>query len=259
MVKLCKDIYEYRELIFTLVRKEIAVRYKQSLLGPAWVLIQPLAFMAIFMAVKVFLTIPSDGVPYPIFAFAGLLPWIFFSNSVTYAAPSIVLNGPVIKKIYFPREVFPLSVSLATFVDFVVAGVIYLVLMFYFGIFPGPSICLIPLLILLQFILSVGLALIFSILGGYRRDLIMGAPLLMMFWMYLSPVFYPVSSVPQEFLYLYYLNPMAGIIQCYRSILLAQSFPPLLPLTYSLVASLIILQIGTMVFRKLGMTLADVV
>jgi lipopolysaccharide transport system permease protein len=259
MLKLFKDTYEYRELIFTLVQKEIAVRYKQSLLGPCWALIQPLAFMAIFMAVRIFLSIPSDGVPYPIFVFAGLLPWTFFSNSVTYAAPSIVLNGSVIKKIYFPREVFPLSVSLATFFDFAIAGVIYLIMMFYYGIYPGPSIWLLPVLVLFQFLLALGLALVFSIMGGYRRDFIMGAPLLMMFWMYLSPVFYPVSSVPQKFLHLYFLNPMAGIIQGYRSILLNQDFPSLLPLACSILTSLIILQIGAVVFRRLAMTLADVV
>jgi lipopolysaccharide transport system permease protein len=215
--------------------------------------------MAIFMAVRIFLTIPSDGVPYPVFVFAGLLPWTFFSNSVTQAAPSIVLNGPVIKKIYFPREILPLSVSWATCFDFVVAGIIYLALMVYYGIYPGLSILLLPMLILLQILLATGLALVFAVLGGYRRDLVMGVPLLMMFWMYLSPVFYPVSSVPEKFLHLYFLNPMAGIIQGYRSILLHQSFPSLLGLSYALVGSLAVLQIGAMVFRRLSEELADVV
>jgi lipopolysaccharide transport system permease protein len=199
--------------------------------------------MAIFMAVRIFLTIPSDGVPYPVFVFAGLLPWTFFSNSVTQAAPSIVLNGPVIKKIYFPREILPLSLAL----------------MVYYGIYPGLSILLLPMLILLQILLATGLALVFAVLGGYRRDLVMGVPLLMMFWMYLSPVFYPVSSVPEKFLHLYFLNPMAGIIQGYRSILLHQSFPSLLGLSYALVGSLAVLQIGAMVFRRLSEELADVV
>ena len=259
MLRICRGIFKYRELLFTLVWKEIAVRYKQSILGPAWALIQPVAFMAVFMAVRVFLTIPSDGVPYPLFAFAGLLPWTFFSNAVTHAAPSIVLNGPVIKKIYFPREVFPLSAALATFFDFVLAGALYLLLMFYYGIYPGLTILFLPVLVLLQFTLAVGLGMLFAILSSYRRDIVVGAPLLMMFWMYLSPVFYPVSSVPATLLGIYFLNPMAGIIQGYRAVLLHQSLPSLSALLYAAAGSVVILQVGVTIFRRLEKTLADVV
>lgn len=259
MIKFLKDLFKFRELLLALLYKEIAVRYKQSILGPAWAVFQPLALMLIFTAVRSFINIPSDGIPYPIFAYAALMPWTFFSNTITYATPSIVTNAAVIKKIYFPREVFPVAAAMATGFDFLISAVIYLGLMVYYGIYPGLTLLFIPILLLIQFAFAIGLGLITSILGGFRRDVVIGVPLIMNFWMFLTPVIYPLSSVPERYRALYLLNPMAGLIEGYRQILLYNKLPEFWMLSYSIIGAVVALMVGITIFRKLERKLADII
>lgn len=259
MIKFFKDLIKYRELLLALLYKEIAVRYKQSILGPAWALLQPLALMLIFTAVRSFISIPSDGIPYPIFAYAALMPWTFFANTVTHASPSIVANAAVIKKIYFPREVFPVAAAMATGFDFLISAPIYLGLMIYYGIYPGLTLLFIPVLLFIQLTFAIGLGLITSILGGFRRDIIIGVPLIMNLWMFLTPVIYPLSSVPERYLSIYLLNPMAGLIEGYRQILLFNKLPEFWMLSYSIIGAAVALMVGIAIFRKLERKLADIV
>jgi lipopolysaccharide transport system permease protein len=258
MIKFFRDLIKYRELLLALLYKEIAVRYKQSVLGPVWAVLQPLALMLIFTAVRSFISIPSDGIPYPIFVYAALVPWTFFANTVTRSSPSIVANAAVIKKIYFPREVFPVAAALATGFDFLISAFIYLGLAAYYGIYPGSTLLFIPVLLFIQFIFAIGLGLITSILCGFRRDVVIGVPLILNFWMFLTPVIYPLSSVPERYLSIYLLNPMVGLIEGYRQVLLHNSLPELWMLSYSIIGALIALVIGLEIFSRLERRLADI-
>ena len=260
MFQLVRNLYKYRDLLSSLVHREIIARYKQSVLGPAWAVFQPLPLMVLFTMIRSFVGgIPSDGLPYPIFAYSALLPWTFFSNSVSFGTPSIVRNAGIIRKIYFPREIFPIATALTSFFDFLMASVIYMGLMIWYRIPVSPWLFLLPVFLVTQVILAIGIALIFSAIGAFRRDVVFGVPLLMQFWMFLNPIMYPLSSVPDQYRFLYLLNPMAGILDGYRSILVKHTAPEWTPVLYGVAGAVIVFYVGYLFFKSLEMRFADVV
>ncbi len=225
MIVMFRNLWRYRELTWTLVWREVIARYKQSLLGPSWALLQPLLLMLTFSFVNSFVGFPSDGVPYPVFAYAGLLPWIMFSNTVAMATPSIALNAGIIKKIYFPREVFPVSAALVCLFDFAMAFTVLLVLMFIYEVPPSPWIALLPVLIVVQMAFSLGVSFLTCALGTFKRDVIFAAFFVLQIWMYASPVIYPLSAVPEKWRTAYLANPMVALVESFRSVLIGRSAP----------------------------------
>lgn len=253
------NLYRNRELLFALVKREYSARYKQSILGPAWAILQPFVLMVLFTIIRSFISIPSDGIPYPIFAYSALLPWTFFSNSISFASASIVQNAGILRKIYFPRELFPIAAALTSSIDFGLSFIIYIGMMIWYRISVSIWILLLPALLLTQLMLALGFALVFSAIGAFRRDVIFGTPLLMQFWMFLCPIMYPLSSVPEKYRAFYLLNPMAGLVDAYRTILVKQGAPELQPILFGLVGSIAVFLIGYWFFKSLEMRFADVV
>lgn len=215
------ELWHYRELLYFLVWRDFKARYKQSLLGIGWAVIRPLVSMVIFSLIFGKLAnMPSDGVPYPIFSYAGLLPWTLFSGATTAAAVSVVAQSTLLTKIYFPRLYIPVGNVGVTIVDFAMASLVYVGIMVYFQYLPGPLALLLPVLILLTLMASLGVGLILASLSVTYRDFQSVTPFLMQTWMYLSPVVFPISIVPEGYRWLLALNPMTGIINSFRSALL---------------------------------------
>jgi lipopolysaccharide transport system permease protein len=259
MIQLAKNLWRYRELVASLVRRELSARYKQSLLGPAWALLQPLLLMLTFTVVQSFVNLPSDGLPYPIFAYAALLPWTMFTNTVALATPSIVLNSSIVKKIYFPREVFPISAALVALFDFAMAFVVLIGLMLYYGIAPTVWIALLPAMVLIQLAFALGISFAACAVGTFKRDIIFAAFFILQIWMYASPVIYPLSAVPEGWRTLYLANPMAGIIASFRQILVGGGAPDTLALASGSAGALVALLLGYALFKALERYYADVV
>jgi len=259
MISLIRNLYTYRELLESLVRREVAARYRQTFLGPVWAILQPLILMVLFTLIRGFVSIPSEGAPYPVFVYAALLPWTFFSNAIVYATPSIVRNRGIVQKIYFPREIFPTAAALVTLFDFAMASVVLAGLMLFYGTALRPTVLLVPVLLLIQLLLSLGVGYVTSALGAFRRDVVYGIPFIMQFWLYVSPVMYPLSSVPERYRSLYLLNPMAGLIEAYRKLIVFGQWPDLVPLAYAAGGAILVLLLGYRLFKALEMQFADVV
>ena len=221
-----KAIWEYRELLYFLVWRDLKVRYKQTVIGAGWAILQPLMTMAIFTVVfGTFAKIPSDGIPYPIFAYSALLPWNLFANSLSRGGTSIVGNAQLISKIYFPRLLLPLSGILSPIVDFAISFVILVIMMIWFGTVPGWGVLALPLFLLLALLTALAVGLWLSALNVRYRDVGYAIPFLIQLWMFASPIAYPVSLVPEKWRMLYSLNPMVGVIEGFRWALLAEGKP----------------------------------
>jgi lipopolysaccharide transport system permease protein len=260
MWKDLKKLVAYRDLLFNWAKREIKVRYKQSLLGVAWAILQPLSMTVVFTVVfSLFARIPTEGIPYPIFAYSALLPWTFFANALSFAVPSLVTNMNLVTKIYFPREIFPLASTLASFFDFLVASLIFFGMMVYYGVVPSPLCLLVPLVLVVQVALTVGIALLASAINVFYRDVRFVIPLSVQLWMYASPVIYPVSAVPQWLLPFYMLNPMAPIIDSYRRIILKGNIPDWNYLGLAALISGLLLVVGYGYFKRVEMKFADVI
>jgi lipopolysaccharide transport system permease protein len=259
MIELLRNVYRYRELCSSLVRREIAARYKQSALGPLWAVLQPAALMLIFVVVQGFVHIPSEGLPFPVFVYAGLLPWTLFSNTLAIMGPSIVSNAGIVKKIYFPREVFPVSAAVVSLFDFVIALVLLVALMLWYGVRPGPFIVLVPVLLLVQTAFTLGTGFLICAVGTFRRDVMLGAVFVLQLWMYASPVIYPLSAVPARWRSVYLLNPMAGIIASFRSVLVGSTPPDASLIGIAALEAAVVLWVGYRVFKSLERYFADVV
>lgn len=255
-----RDMWRYRELLWVLTVRNVQIRYKQSVLGIAWAVLQPLALMLMFTLVfSVLLKVPSDDVPYPIFSYSALLFWTFFSNSLNHAIPSLQENAPLIRKVYFPREFFPMSAILAAMFDLAIASLIFLGLMFYYNVpFTVNIFYVIPVL-LIQTVFTMGVCFIFSALNAYYRDVRYALPLVIQLWLYASPIIYPISSVPARFRLYYMLNPMAGIIESYRNVLVKGLPPSSLYMLVAASGAVLLFFIGYIYFKRIEMTLADVV
>lgn len=253
------DLLHYRDLLYFLTRRDLSVRYKQTVLGVLWAILQPLLTMVVF---SVFLgnlaRVPSDGVPYPVFAYLGLLPWTYFSSAVSRGAMSLVAHANLLGKVYFPRVLIPLSATLSALVDFAIAAVILVGIMLYFGMRPAASsILLLPLSIVTAF-LALGVGMWLAALNVRYRDVQHATPFLMQIWMFATPVVYPGSLVPESYRAWFHLNPMAGIIAAYRSAVLGT---PLdwQGLSISAATTLAFLGLGIWQFRRMDRFFADVV
>ena len=254
-----RDLWEYRELLYFLTWRDIKVRYKQTALGAAWAIIQPFFSMVVFsLFFGKLAKIPSDGVPYPIFNYAGLLPWQYFAYSLSQSSNSLVGSANLIRKVYFPRLVIPLSASLGGLVDFGVAFTVLLGMMFYYGVRPTLGVLLLPFFILLAMVTSLGVGLWLSALNVEYRDIKYIIPFLTQFWMFATPVVYPSSLLSEPWRTLYGLNPMVGVVEGFRWALLGTR-PPGPMLLVSTGIAVIIFVSGLVYFRRMERTFADVV
>lgn len=255
-----KEMWKYRELLYFLTKRDIKVRYKQTVLGGLWAIIQPLFMMIVFTVFFGRLAkVPSDGVPYPIFVYAGLLPWTYFANALSASGNSLVGSANLITKVYFPRLIIPTSASLAALLDFFIATIILWAMMIYYQFAPNIGVLLFPLLVSLTFLCAVGAGLWLSALNVEYRDIRYIIPFLIQLWMFVSPVIYPVSIVKEEYRWLLALNPMGGVIEAYRSSLLGHVPINWFLLLLSTIIILTLFTSGLYYFRKMERSFADVV
>lgn len=253
------ELWAYRELLYFLVWRDVKVRYKQTALGAAWAVLQPLLTMLVFSVFFGRLAkVPSDGVPYPVFAYAALLPWQLFAYALTESANSLVGSQNLIKKVYFPRLVVPISSVLSGLVDFGISFVVLLGLMLYYRIDPTWAIALLPLFLVLALATALSVGLWLSALNLEFRDVRYTIPFLTQFWMFATPVAYPSSLVPTHWRPLLGLNPMAGVVDGFRWALLGQRAAPGPLLWVSVAAVALLLAGGLMYFRRMESTFADV-
>lgn len=254
------ELIEARELLFTWTMRDFKVRYSQSILGAAWAILQPLSLMVVYSVIfSVFIRVPTDGIPYPVFAYTALLPWTFFANSLNFAIPSLVSNMNLVSKIYFPREILPLSTILVGFVDFLIASSVFVLMLLFYRVPVGLVILLVPLVLLIQIVLTFGISLLASAVNVFYRDVRFVIPLALQIWMYLSPIIYPVNLVPERFRPFYFLNPMAVLIDTYRRIILFNQMPdwPYLGLAAFVSVSLII--VAYRYFKRAEREFADLI
>lgn len=255
-----RELWEYRELLYFLTWRDIKVRYKQTVLGATWAIIQPFFTMVVFSLFFGRLAeIPSDGIPYPIFAYAALVPWTFFANGLTQSSNSLVTSANLIKKIYFPRLVIPISSVFSGVIDFLLAFVVLLGLMIYYSIAPTTNIVFLPVLLLLAFITALGVGLWLSAMNVQFRDVRYTIPFLTQFWMFATPIAYPSSLLDEPWRTLYGINPMAGVVEGFRWALLDTDTAPGPIILVSAVAALILLVTGAFYFRRMEKNFADVV
>jgi lipopolysaccharide transport system permease protein len=260
MVQDLRILYGYRQLLAMWSVREIKVRYKQSLLGVGWAVLQPLALMAIFTLVfSLFARLPSDGIPYPLFSYTSLLIWTFFSTSITFAIPTLVNNFNLVTKIYFPREILPIASVVAAFVDFLLASIILLVVVFIYQVPLTLNVLWVPVIVAVQILLTVGVTLPASAFIVFYRDVRFVVPLGIQLWMYASPVIYPVSMVPERFRVLYALNPMVGIVDSYRRVIIQGEAPNLQYLAISTLVSLSLAGLGYLYFKRSEGSFADLI
>ena len=255
-----RSLWEYRELLYFLTWRDIKVRYKQTALGAAWAILQPMATMLIFsLFFGRLVKVPSDGIPYPIFAFAALVPWTFFSNGLNQSSNSLIASANLLKKVYFPRLAIPIATVLAGVVDFILAFVVLLLLIAFYRITPTINIVWTPLFLALAFVTSLGVGLWMSALNVKYRDVRYVVPFLIQIWLFATPVAYPSSLLSQPWRTIYGLNPMVGVVEGFRWALLGTNTSPGLMVAASAVAALLILISGAFYFRYMEKTFADVV
>lgn len=255
-----RQFFEYWDLLLTLTHHRIRVRYKQSALGLAWALLQPLSLMLIYTVIfSVVTRIPSDGTPYAVFVYAALLPWTLFSTGLTSSVGGLVGHTQLITKVYFPREILPFSYVLAAIFDFLTASVVLLGMMVYYGISPSLQIVwLIPILLLGVSILTA-FSLLLSAMQVWMRDIGIALPLALQLWMFATPVVYPLSAVPAWLRSYYVLNPMTGVIENFRRVLLQNTAPDMPSLVASAVFSVFALPLAYLYFKQREATMADVI
>jgi lipopolysaccharide transport system permease protein len=253
-------LWEYRELLYFLVWRDVKVRYKQTFIGASWAIFQPAMTMAIFTVVfGNFAKIPSDGLPYAVFAYTALLPWTYFSTALSRSATGLVSNANLITKVYFPRLIVPLASVIAPAVDFLFAFLLLLGLMAWFGIVPTWGILVLPLFFLLAMITALAIGLWLAPLNARYRDVGHTIPFVTQFWMFASPVVYPVSLIPESWRLLYSLNPMVGVIEGFRWALLGKGDTDFSPMLVSVAVVLVLLVGGVVFFKRMERTLADVI
>lgn len=254
-----RELWEYRELLYFLVWRDLKVRYKQTIVGASWAIIQPVCMMIVFSVVFGKLAkLPSQGLPYPVFNYSALLPWQFFAKALTEASTSLVMNERIIGKVYFPRILVPTAVTMAGLVDFLIAFVVLVVLMVYYGITPTWAIFLTPVFLLVTIITALGLAFWLSALDVEFRDVRYTLPFLTQLWFFATPIAYSSAElVPERWQTLYGLNPMVGVVEGFRWSLLGTPAPNFAMLGVSAATVVVIFVGGVMFFRRMERTLAD--
>ena len=254
-----REIWHYRDLLYFLTWREISIRYKQTVLGFLWAIIQPVMTMVVF---TVFLgklaKVPSDGIPYPVFSYLGLLPWMYFANAVTRSSSSLVGNANLLSKVYFPRVLIPFSGTLSALVDFVIAFAILLVLMVMYKVPFVPSLLFFIPLTALTAVAATAVGMWLSALNVQYRDVQHAIPFLMQIWMYATPVVYPTSVVPERWRLVFALNPMSGVIQAYRDAVLGRAID-WISLGVSSIVIVVVSVIGSWQFRRMERRFADIV
>ena len=254
------ELWLYRELLFFFVWRDIKVRYKQTILGLLWAVLQPLFTMVIFSLFFGRLAgIPSDGIPYPIFSFAALVPWTFFANGLNQSANSLVNNANMLKKIYFPRLTMPTASIIASLVDFILAFVVLLLMMLFYGIVPTARIIWIPYLLLLVFVSSFGVGLWLSAMNVQFRDIRYTVPFLIQAWLFATPIAYSSTLLSEPWRTLYGVNPMAGVVEGFRWALLGLNTDPIPMIVVSSISAVTFLITGLYYFRRMERNFADVV
>lgn len=255
-----REVWMYRELLYFMVWRDLKVRYKQTVIGVAWVVLQPLMSMGVFtLFFGKLAKLPSDGLPYQVFVFAALVPWTYFSTSLATATNVVVANQRVITKVYFPRLILPLSSVISGLVDFAIAMVVLVAMVFWFGLRPGPQVVWLPVFLLLAMATALGVGLWLSALNALYRDVQYVMPFLIQFWLLASPVAYPSSLVPMKWRWLYGLNPMAGVIEGFRWALTGHGQAPGALMIASAGAVVAILLGGAVFFQRMEGTVADMV
>ncbi len=253
-----RDLWTYRELLYFLTWRDIKVRYKQTVLGVAWTIIQPLATMLIFTLFFGRLAgVPSDGIPYPIFAYAGLLPWTFISNAITNSSNSLLGDSRLITKVYFPRMIIPCAAVGAGLVDFAISFVILVALMLYYSVVVTWSIMLLPLLVLLITMLALGVGMWMSALNVKYRDVRYALPFVIQLWMFASPIIYSSNLVSGKWRWLYEMNPLTGIIEAFRSSFFSRQLNST-ALTISAVITVALFVYSAYAFRRMEKSFADI-
>lgn len=254
------SMWEYRELFYFLIWRDIKVRYRQTVLGAAWAVIQPFFTMVVFsIFFGKFAGIPSDGIPYPIFSFAALVPWTFFANGLSQSANSLVGSANLIQKVYFPRMIIPIAGVLGGIVDFVLSFLVLMGMMLFYGIVPTYNIIWLPLLLLLSLGIALGVGLWMSALNAEYRDVRYILSFIIQFWMLATPIAYPSSLIPEPWRTFYGINPMVGVVEGFRWALLGTDTAPGPMIILSSATTLCILTAGAFYFRRMEKNFADVV
>jgi lipopolysaccharide transport system permease protein len=254
------ELYQRRQLLWSWAQREIRARYKQSVLGFAWAVFQPLALSFMYILVFAYVVrVPSDGIPYPIFVYSAMLPWSYFSRALAGGMTSVVGNMGLVTKIYFPRAILPLASIGANLVDFLCGLVVLIGMMILYHTPVSAALAVLPLLLLIQIALSVGVALAGAALNVFYRDVSQMVPLILQLWMYASPIIYPISLVPERLRFWYMLNPMAVIIDAWRTILFNGTVPSWGWLGIATFISVAVLIGGFLIFRRLEDQFADVI
>jgi lipopolysaccharide transport system permease protein len=254
------ELWKYRELLYFLIWRDVKVRYKQTLLGAAWAILQPLFTMIVFSIFFGRLAkIPSDGLPYPLFSFAALVPWTFFSHGLAHSSNSLVTNSNLVKKIYFPRLIIPVASVSAGLVDLAIALLVLLVMMGVYGVAPTANVLWLPLFLLLALATALGVGTWLAALNVKYRDVRHTVPFLVQFWLFATPIAYPSSLLPEPWRTLYGLNPMAGVVEGFRWALLGTDTAPGPIILLSSLVALVLLVSGVFYFRRVERTFADVV
>jgi len=254
------ELWEYRELLYFLVWRDVKVRYKQTVLGTAWAILQPFFSMVVFSIFFGKLAkMPSDGLPYPLFSFAALVPWNFFANGLSQASNSLVGSAHLITKVYFPRLAIPISSVISGVIDFVLSFTVLLGIMAYYGTFPTLNVIWLPFLLLLALVTALGVGMWFSALNVQFRDVRYVLPFLTQAWLFATPIVYPSSLLSEPWRTLYGINPMVGVVEGFRWALLGARTAPGPMIIVSSLAAVIILIGGAFYFRKMEKTFADLV
>ena len=255
-----RDLWEYRELLYFLTWRDIKVRYKQTALGALWAIIQPFFTMVVFsLFFGRLANIPSDGIPYPLFAFAALVPWTFFANGLSQSSNSLVGSAELITKVYFPRLIIPVSSILSGLLDFVIAFAVFILMALYYGIYPSISIFLLPFLLLLGFTTALGVGLWLSALNVRFRDVRYIIPFLTQFWLFATPIAYPSSLLSEPWRTVYGINPMVGVVEGFRWALLGTETAPGAMIIVSSLVAVCLLVSGVFYFKRVEKYFADVI
>lgn len=253
-----KELWSYRELLYFFVWRDVKIRYKQTAIGVLWVVLQPLLTMLVFtLFFGKLAKLPSQGLPYPVFYFAAVVPWMYFSTALLTATNVVVEHQRVITKVFFPRLILPFSAVLSGLVDFTIGFIVLIIFTFAYGIHPGPTAFLLPLFLLLAILTALGVGLWLSALNALYRDVRYLMAFLVQFWMLASPVAYPSSMVPAKYRWLYGLNPMAGVIDGFRWSLTGHGQPPSAVLLASSIVVCLVLFGGLLFFNRMEVSIAD--
>lgn len=255
-----REVWLHRELLFFMIWRDVKVRYKQTVVGAAWAVLQPLLTMVVFSIIFGRLVgVPSDGIPYPVFAFAALLPWTFFAAALTRSGNSLVTSANLISKVYFPRIIVPTASVLSALVDFAIAFLVLLAMMVYFGLLPGVSLLALPVFLVIAILTATAFGIWLAALNVKYRDIGYIIPFLTQFWLFVTPVAYPSSIVPDRWQLVYGLNPMVGVVDGFRLSLLNQSNVSVPAIVVSTLVVVAILFTGLVYFQRVEDELADVV